>query len=43
MNLTRSLGLLPDGSNLPNDRAQREQLVRYINVKLAALGRRRRR
>src|SRR3954469_9030110 len=38
MDLTRSLGLRPDGSNVPNEPAEREQLVRYINIKLAALG-----
>jgi hypothetical protein len=30
--------LLQDGRNVPHDRREREQLVRYINVKLAALG-----
>ncbi len=38
MELTRSLGIRPDGSNLPSEPAEREQLVRYINIKLAALG-----
>src|SRR4051812_29525112 len=38
MDLTRSLGIRPDGSNVPNEPAEREQLVRYINIKLAALG-----
>jgi hypothetical protein len=38
MDLTRTLGIRPDGSNVPNDPAEREQLVRYINIKLAALG-----
>ena len=38
MDFTRSLGIRPDGSNVPNEPAEREQLVRYINIKLAALG-----
>src|SRR5688500_15856875 len=38
MDLTRSLGLRVDGSNVPSDAHERAQLVRYINVRLAALG-----
>jgi len=38
MDVTRRLGLQPDGTNVPSGPREREQLVRYINIKLAALG-----